>query len=128
MNNLHANSTPSRDLLLAFYQGALQAVQGRRCVAEHLKRQPMQGRVWAVALGKAAASMLAGAQDVIHIEQGLLVTKAGYAPVRCVPSIEVIESGHPVPDEHSLAAGQRLLALMATAPADVECLPVEVPS
>lgn len=121
MNNLHATSTPSRDLLLAFYQGALEAVQGRRCVAEHLKRQPLQGRVWAVAIGKAAASMLAGAQDVIQIEQALLVTKPGYAPGR-VASIEVIESGHPVPDDRSLAAGQRLLALMATAPVDVEWL------
>lgn len=106
---------------MAFYQGALEAVEGRRCVAEHLKRQPLQGRVWAVAIGKAAASMLAGAQDVTQIEQALLVTKPGYAPGR-VASIEVIESGHPVPDDRSLAAGQRLLALMATAPVDVEWL------
>jgi len=122
MNNFPGSPTSSRDLLLAFYQGALQAVQGRRCVAEHLKRQPLQGRVWAVAVGKAAASMLAGAQDVIRIERALLVTKPGYAPVHCAPSVEVIESGHPVPDERSLAVGQRLLDLMTTAPVDVEWL------
>jgi hydroxypyruvate reductase len=66
--------------------------------------------------------MLAGAQDVMRIERALLVTKLGYAPVHCAPLVEVIESGHPVPDERSLAAGQRLLALMTTAPADVEWL------
>ena len=66
--------------------------------------------------------MLEGAQDTTQIERALLVTKPGYAPARLAPSIEVIEAGHPVPDEHSLAAGRRLLALMATAPADVEWL------
>lgn len=122
MNNLYNTQLPPRDSLLTLYQGALRAVQGRRCVAEHLERHPLHGRVWAIALGKASASMLEGAQDTTQIERVLMVTKPGYAPVRFAPSIEVIEAGHPVPDEHSLAAGQRLLALMATAPADVEWL------
>lgn len=122
MNNSSDARLPSRDLLLNLYQGALKAVQGRRCVAEHLVRHSLHGRVWAIALGKASASMLEGAQDTTQIERALLVTKPGYAPARFAPSIEVIEAGHPVPDEHSLAAGQRLLALMATAPADVEWL------
>ncbi len=119
MNNLYENTAQSRALLMALYQGALSAVQGRRCVAEQLMRQPMRGRVWAVAVGKAAASMLEGVQDTTQIERALLITKRGYAPARLTPSIEVIEASHPIPDEHSLAAGQRLLAMIAAAPADV---------
>lgn len=121
MEYFHENGVP-RDLLLSLYHSAIQAVDGRRCVAEQLVRQPLGGRIRAVAIGKAAASMLEGARDAVPIEQALLITKPGHAPVFAAPGTEIIEAGHPVPDAHSLMAGQRLLAFLATAPEDTHWL------
>lgn len=122
MNNLTFNPAAPRVLLLDLYQSALRAVEGRCSVALHLASQSLVGRIWVVALGKAAASMLQGAQDTLRIERALLITKPGHAPFPSSPLIEILEAGHPIPDARSLAAGQRLLAYIAMAPVDVEWL------
>lgn len=122
MDNLTYSPASPRALLLVLYQAALKAVEGRYAVAEHLSRQPLSGRIWAVALGKAAASMFQGAQAVLSIEQALLITKPGYAPLPSSSLIDILETGHPIPDARSLDAGQQLLAFIALAPADVEWL------
>ena len=116
----HNSGDDSRALLLAVYRTALAAVEGRRCVSAGLAQRPLPGPVYAVALGKAAASMLDGALDALgdQLRRALLVTKRGHAPARVDPRIEVQEAGHPIPDAASLAAGQRLLDFLATVPVD----------
>jgi len=65
---------------------------------------PRRGRVLAVAVGKAAAPMLAAAEAVLgdRLERGLCVTKRGHGAALARSAI--LESGHPVPDEAGLAA------------------------
>lgn len=84
----------------------------------------MPGRVWAVAIGKAAAAMLAGARQALgdSLERALLVTKAGHAAGPWPAGCEIIEAGHPVPDAASLRAGRRLREWLAAAPPDVRLL------
>ncbi|MGA8094766.1 MAG: DUF4147 domain-containing protein, partial [Steroidobacteraceae bacterium] len=87
---------------------------------------PRGAPVWIAAVGKAAASMALGAADALgpSLERVLVVTKGGHlAPeLLSLPGIELYESAHPVPDERSLAAGQRLLDWVGELPAAVSPL------
>ena len=118
-----------RALLLTLYQSALQAVEGRRCVANALRQgEPAFDHkdLALVAVGKAALSMAEGAVEVLgeRIQAGLVITKAGYGPARIAHAehIEIIEGAHPVPDARSLAAGRRLVDFLKALPADVPLL------
>lgn len=93
-------------------------------LARPLARQ--DGPVWAAAVGKAAAAMALGAADALgsSLERLLVITKTGHlAPqLLSLPGAEAYESAHPVPDERSLAAGQRLLDWVDALPAAVSPL------
>lgn len=119
--SLHHFDNDVRRFLFGIYRTAVAAVEGRRCVLAGLRERPLRGPVYAVAVGKAAGSMLEGALDALgdQLQRALLVTKRGYAPVRVDPRIDVREAGHPIPDAASLAAGRRLLDFVASAPVDV---------
>ena len=116
-------------LLLELLRAALDRVDGRRCVREALRaRPPAAGHspVWAAAIGKAAASMALGAADALGpaLERLLVITKGGHLvpELLALPAVEAHESAHPVPDERSLAAGQRLLDWVGDLPASVSPL------
>lgn len=113
--------TGPHQVLLEVYQAALEAVHGRRCVHESLKTYPLNGPVYLIALGKAACAMAQGAHDVLdtRIAAALIVTKQGFAESLPWP---VLEAGHPLPDERSLAAGQALLDFAARIPPDASVL------
>jgi hydroxypyruvate reductase len=70
--------------------------------------------------------MMLGAYDALGpaLERALLITKDGHvAPqAHALPSLEILESAHPIPDERSLAAGARLLQWVDELPPDVEPL------
>ena len=104
-----------QQVLLKVYQAALEAVHGRRCVNKSLKGYPCHAPVYLIALGKAACAMAQGAHDALGagIADALIVTKPGFAESLPWP---VLEAGHPLPDEHSLAAGQALLDFAARLP------------
>lgn len=74
----------------------------------------VRGKVYLLSFGKAACAMTKAAVDVLGdtIEEGVLVTKYGYAE-DCPGwiNIKAIEAGHPVPDENSLLAGKLGLEL-----------------
>jgi len=98
---------------------ALAATDGRALVADDLRRRDAWlGSI--VAIGKAAASMLEGALDVMPDAHALLITKDGHVSpaLRHRAGVEIIEAGHPLPDARSLDAGRRLLAFIAAAPTD----------
>lgn len=110
-----------RQNLLSIFHHALLAVNGRQCVAEALCKDPLEGPVVVLAIGKAAASMAQGAEDVLgeQIVDGLVITKYGHGGASTLPCIE---AGHPLPDEKSLQAGQALLNCIARTPIDASLL------
>jgi hydroxypyruvate reductase len=67
-------------------------------------------RVWVLGAGKAAAAMAQEVENILegHFPvQGFVVTKYGHAlPLR---RLELMEAGHPVPDQNSVAASVKLL-------------------
>jgi hydroxypyruvate reductase len=85
---------------------------------------PPKGRLIVLAAGKGAGSMSEVAEDH-YLQQlkfpaerltGLAVARHGYG--RLLKVIEMIEAGHPVPDEAGLKAASRALALADSAGAD----------
>ncbi|HEY0766594.1 MAG TPA: DUF4147 domain-containing protein [Steroidobacteraceae bacterium] len=118
---------PRRELLLGLLQAGLQRVDGRRCVREALATlNPAPARVWLAAIGKAAGSMALGAHDALGaaIERTLVITRDAPAAgqLGACATLEVLLSAHPIPDERSLAAGERLLAWVDAVPPQAQPL------
>ncbi len=111
--------------LLAVYRAALEAVAGRRCVAQALAGEAGSGALHVVAIGKAAAAMYGGAEAALggRIARALVITKAGHAD-GLVPGqrLQLLEAGHPWPTQASLEAGEALLDFIAAAPAQGQFL------
>ncbi|MES9833288.1 MAG: DUF4147 domain-containing protein [Candidatus Thiodiazotropha sp. DIVDIV] len=110
-------TTDARQALLQIYQSALTRVEGRTAVASWLQNNPVPSEVRMIAIGKAAQSMAFGAHDVLggRIRQGLVISKYDHLDHELcrLSGWESIESAHPVPDDASLKAGERLLKLLS---------------
>ena len=112
-----------RTRLVALFEAAVASAHPRFCLPAHCPDPPQGGRLILLAAGKAAGSMTEiaathyGRLGVAGIE-GLAVTRHGYGVVGTPGLVEVIEAGHPTPDEAGLRATARTLALAATATRD----------
>ena len=103
--NLHLR----RDAELIARQ-AIEAVKPDEAVRRALSNVSLAGRVYLVAVGKAAWQMAAAAVKYLDqpIHQGIVVTKYGHV-MGDIPGVACHEAGHPVPDENSFAATQAVL-------------------
>jgi len=114
-------ATP-RELLLQLFRSAVAAVDPLEIIAPYLPAPP-KGRTIVIGAGKASARMAQGVEQ--HWQgpiEGLVVTRYGHgAPTR---HIEIIEAGHPVPDEASAVAAARIMDMVKGLTADdlVLCL------
>lgn len=115
-----------REALLDIYQAGLDAVRGSECVSQWLRRHPCHNATHVIAIGKAAADMARGAIGACDdaLERVLVITRAGYGDPELGqdPRVEQLESAHPIPDGRSLAAGERLIRFLETAPDDAHLL------
>ena len=107
----------ARPFLEDLFRAAVAAAHPASCLEAHLPPPPAEGRLIVLAAGKAAGSMTEVAErhylEALGLPEsrlaGLAVTRHGYArPTRVLP---VIEAGHPVPDQASLDAAAKTLAL-----------------
>jgi len=96
--------------LLRILSAALEAVDPFNAVHAHLL--PFEGRVFGLAMGKAAVPMMDALVDRIPLAGGLAVTK--FAPERDRILYPILEGGHPVPDACSLEAGERVLDFVSS--------------
>ena len=112
-----------RKLLRSVFDAAVAAAHPDSILGAHLPPAP-KGRVICLAAGKSAAAMAAAAErhylDTAGLDParltGIATTRHGHGvPTR---RIEVIEAGHPVPDEAGLRGADASLKLAATATAD----------
>lgn len=110
-----------RQQLLEIFLAAVAAVGGRATATRHLRAHPPDGPVYLVAIGKAACAMAQGTHEALgdRIRDGLIVTKRGSSEP--LPW-SVIEAGHPVPDESSLEAGEKLIRFAQAIPQDARVL------
>jgi len=104
-----------RSALLAAAPDA--AVRGQMQHILELYREGNFRRMITVGFGKAApvmADALAESTDDL-IGAGLVITKYGHSLASAPVGIQVLEAGHPVPDENGLQATEELIRLVGTA-------------
>ncbi|HVY56772.1 MAG TPA: glycerate kinase [Xanthobacteraceae bacterium] len=113
----------ARDFLISLFETAVAAAHPAACLPGHLP-DPPPGRLIVLAAGKAAGAMTEVAEahylDRLKLPPerlvGAAVTRHGYG--RPTRRIELLEAGHPVPDETSAIAAEKALALAHQAKPD----------
>ena len=97
-----------RDLLVESFRAAVAAADPLAIVPAHLPPPP-RGRTLVVGAGKAAGAMAAAVEARWPAGaplSGVVITRYGHAvPTR---RVDVVEAGHPVPDDAGEAAAQRI--------------------
>jgi len=102
----------------------LAAVTAERCLPSRLP-DAAPGKTLILALGKAGAAMARVAHQ--HMEgkvEGIVLTRYGhsYPPHEMPPGFVVYEAGHPLPDEHGMAATERIIEAVAALGPDDQLL------
>ncbi len=74
--------------------------------------EPAKGDTYLIAIGKAAWQMAKAASEVWsdYIKRGIVITKYDHGK-GALPNIDIFEAGHPVPDENSFLATQKVIEL-----------------
>ena len=105
-------TSDGRELLRALFESAIGAVIPDRCLQPHLPRPP-KGRTVIVGAGKATAAMARVAADHYgKATAGLVITRYGHGVgADTIGGIEVVEAGHPIPDDAGFLASTRILEL-----------------
>jgi glycerate 2-kinase len=97
-------------LLRSLFDAAVAACHPSRVVASALPQRPA-GRIVVVGAGKAAAAMAAAVEAAWGPPlSGLVATRYGHGAA--TRFIEVVDAGHPLPDEAGSAAAARALAMV----------------
>ena len=93
---------------------AISAVQPEAAVTRALVNKCFSGKVILVSVGKAAWTMAKAAYDVLkdQITEGIVVTKYHHV-LGPIGNIACMEAGHPVPDENSYLATQKVIDLVS---------------
>jgi glycerate 2-kinase len=113
-------ATSARELLESLFRTAVATAHPAQCLPANLPEFPLAGRLVILAAGKAAGSMTEVAERhylALMAERniasdrliGVAVTRHGYG--RPTQRIDVVEAGHPVPDEAGINGTERALAL-----------------
>lgn len=94
----------------AIARGAIAAVDPESSVRRALAGKLFPGRLYLVAVGKAAWKMAQVALDCLEqpIEKGVVVTKYQHV-IHPLAEIDCFEAGHPVPDQNGFHATQAVL-------------------
>jgi glycerate 2-kinase len=107
-----ANKQPHRELCENVFRLAVEMCDPERHVRQRLHRVPVAGdAIYGVAVGKAAQAMARGAG---RVTRGVCVTHAR-DDQRLPAGWYAVESSHPIPDQRSLAAGDAVCDLVASA-------------
>ena len=101
-----------RDTADQIITNAIRAVQPDAAVQRALTGFSCTGRVVLIAIGKAAWSMANAAYQALgqKISSVAVITKYGHSQ-GSIGDLQILEAGHPIPDENSVRAAQTALAL-----------------
>jgi len=94
-------------------RGAIRAVCPDEAVRRALEHVELSGRIYLVAVGKAAWQMAAAAIKYLQkpVYEGIVVTKYDHVMGQ-LPGISCFEAGHPIPDENSYRGTQAVLDMV----------------
>ena len=79
-------------------------------------------RIFIIGVGKAAVPMTFAIEEIIgdFVTEGVVVTKTGHtkAAYSLSPRVAIVEAGHPLPDQQSIAGAQQAIDLLSKARSD----------
>jgi hydroxypyruvate reductase len=95
----------------------------QRAVRNALVNHAFNGRVYLLAVGKAAWTMAKAASDILadRLERGIVITKYGHSQGE-LPRIEITEAGHPITDANSINGSEKAITLAKSLQAGDELL------
>ena len=111
LNNTADPHAADRQMLRKLFDSAIASVSATRVMPRSLPA-PQHGRVALVAVGKAAAAMADVALDRLPaLAEALVVSRYGHMTSKLASrsGVELIEAGHPYPDQESIRAADRAL-------------------
>lgn len=108
-----------RDWLQRLFKVGVAHCQPRAVLPSVLPKDAPVGRNIVLGAGKSTAEMAAVASEyLVGTTEGLVVTRYGHGVKSATGDIEVLEAGHPVPDEQSTQAATRMLEMAENATVD----------
>lgn len=92
---------------------SIMSVLPDKAVKNALEKRMFSNRVYVIAVGKAAWVMAKTAKEILgdRIYKGLVITKYGHAR-GSINKFDIIEAGHPVPDENSISGAEKALEMV----------------
>lgn len=103
-----------RNDAFAIIEESIQAVLPESAVIKALEKKEFTGNVVVIAIGKAAWNMANATKMTLgdKVGSGIIVTKYGHSKGP-IEGFEIIEAGHPIPDENSVRGATRSLELVS---------------
>ncbi len=111
--------------ILAIIESAISAADPQKAINEIVRLQKnrltidkqiynldLYENIYIIGAGKAACSMALTVEEILgdRIAKGIIVTKYGHK--KNLSKIEVIEAGHPIPDENGVKGVERIIGLL----------------
>jgi hydroxypyruvate reductase len=126
---------PQGESVARILAAAIQAVEPGAAVLRHMQRRgerlTIAGQeynladfrhVYLIGAGKASVPMARAAANLLgeRLSRGIILTKEGYANSDAAwpPELQILEAGHPLPDERGVEGTQQITTLLAEAGAD----------
>ena len=94
-------------------QKAIKEVLPDKAVRTVLSDRKSIEKVYVVAVGKAAWKMANTCQEILgdQIRKGVILTKYGHSKQK-LKNFEIIEAGHPIPDNNSIMGTQKIIDMV----------------
>ena len=101
----------------------IQANMPQAAVRNALKNHSFKGNIYVAAIGKAAWTMAHSASEELgnKIKRGIVVTKYEHSMGE-IPGMEIVEAGHPLSDENTIAGTKKAVEMAKGLNADDELL------
>ena len=98
---------------LRIIEESIKAVLPEAAVMKALDKRKFIGNIVVIAIGKAAWNMANAAKSTLgnRVSKGLVITKYGHSR-GFIEGFDIIESGHPIPDENSVRAAETALEIV----------------
>ena len=109
---MHMN-TVKKDALMIIEE-SIKAVLPEAAVIKALEKKEFTGNIVVIAIGKAAWNMAHATKNTLgdKVLKGIVVTKYEHSKGP-IDGFEIIEAGHPIPDENSVKGASRALTLVS---------------
>lgn len=105
-----------QELLIKLFQTAVASAQAETCLAPFLPPKP-KGQTVVIGAGKASAAMALAFENHWQGDfSGVVVTRYGYK-VDC-QKIQILQAAHPIPDQNSLIACQKIFKAIESLTSD----------